>query len=79
MSYVALYPFSNTNLTKKFRVVDSDEWQAVLNGEKTEYKYTEYDNINDAVTARDRLNNPTPTKDEVNDQSQHTTDASETE
>jgi len=66
MSYVALYPFSNTNPTKKFRVVDNDEWVAVLKGEKTEYKYTEYDNFDDAVTARDRLNNPTPTKDEVN-------------
>lgn len=58
-TYVAIYPYTPTNPTKKFRVVKNEDWQAVINGEKDSYKFTEYDNQDEAVNARDRLNNPT--------------------
>lgn len=55
-TYVALYPYSNTNPSPKFRVVKSEDWWAVVDGEKSTYKFTEYDKIDEALNARDRLN-----------------------
>jgi hypothetical protein len=55
-TYVALYPYSNTNPTAKFRVVKNEDWMAVLNGEQTTYPFTAYDKYEEAVNVRDRLN-----------------------
>lgn len=55
-TYVALYPYSNTNPTAKFRVVKSDDWWEVVNGEKKEYKFTEFDKMDEAIDARNQLN-----------------------
>lgn len=55
-AYVAIYPYSNTNPTAKYRVVKNDDFQAAINGEKDSYKYTEYDKLDAALDARDKLN-----------------------
>lgn len=54
--YVAIYPYSNTNPTAKFRVARASDWQLFIDGEKTTYPFDAYDKFDQAIAARDRKN-----------------------
>lgn len=56
MSYVAIYPLSNGNPSKKYRVADSESWTKFLDGEVDKYNFTEHETFEEAVRVRDEKN-----------------------
>lgn len=54
--YVAIYPYSNTNPTNKYRVAKSVDWRDFIDGGTTQYKFTEFDSMDAACAERDKLN-----------------------
>lgn len=56
MSAVILQPNSNTNSSDKYRVVDSEEWAAAINGAKRFYAYTEHTTYEEAQRAQEVQN-----------------------
>lgn len=58
-TYVAIYPYSTSNPTAKFRVAKFEDWRAAIDGGKTSYPFTAYDKYDQAIAARDKLNKRT--------------------
>ena len=55
--FVTLQPHSNTNPSDKYRVVDSTDWARYVNGDANSVAFAgEFDDFDDAVKLRDRLN-----------------------
>lgn len=54
--FVVLQPQSNTNPSDRFRVCHTNDWQAFVNGAKSAYAFVEFDDIESALRARDRMN-----------------------
>jgi hypothetical protein len=55
--FVTIQPHSNTNPSDKYRVVDSTDWARYVNGATKAVAYAgQFDNIDEAIELRDRLN-----------------------
>lgn len=58
-AYVILFPGSQTNGSRKFRVTEIHDWVKFVNGATVSYAYTSYDTYAAAESARDALNSAT--------------------
>lgn len=56
-SYVMLYPNSNANPSDKYRVCLYGAWCDYVNGKVLDYPAEDFDNIQDALGYRARMNN----------------------
>lgn len=54
--YVTLWPMSNTNTSKKFRVAEVGDWQKYAFHKTTSYDYTEFDSYEEAEKYQKELN-----------------------
>lgn len=56
MAYVVQQPYSNTNDTDKFRVVDAHDLTRYMNGATKSYAFVPFDSYKQAAKYRDELN-----------------------
>lgn len=58
MSAIVIYPYSNSNPTAQYRVVDFGTWCDAVNdgGAILDYPYTAHDTYEDAASAKGELN-----------------------
>lgn len=56
MGFVILQPGSNSNPTEKYRVVNSEDLMRYINGATKSYGYTQFDDYQAALVARDVAN-----------------------
>lgn len=56
MNFVIQQPHSQTNPTNKYRVCDSRDWAAFINGATTSYAFTQFNTYEQAQRARDEAN-----------------------
>jgi hypothetical protein len=54
--FVILRPNSGTNTSNRFRLVNSDDWCAFVNGAKRAYAFTEFNTHDEAVAAQEKAN-----------------------
>lgn len=54
--FVILRPNSGTNTSNRFRLVNSDDWCAFVNGAKSAYAFTEFNTHDEAVAAQEKAN-----------------------
>jgi hypothetical protein len=62
MSFVVQHPHSRTNPTDKYRVCDSGDWTAFVNGATTSYAFTPFDTYEQAQKARNEANRELETR-----------------